>query len=605
MRLLETRDSLRLDAPRTPGVRRVAVLGDAVVFGRGVTPTDTLPFHLQRHLNSLRTGSVFETINLGSSGDSLWNSWTSFADQPSKVDFALLVLSPVSIRLFGRTVPAIQSDANRSWQPGHPAHAGLLACLDAIAAHAAGTGIKAAVAYLTNVPGSDAAQRAMLAAECQARSLPFFDPSATLAGAGLAAADLAVSAIDAGPGPKVFDAAARSIAAQWQDTGALDGEPALPLDTICETILAAADRTALLRSGPLLAIEWAIQALAAQESTVKRTATPGAAAAFGDRAAEARAQLGLRMGRWHRHARMGAELDQCDKGPDYLGNRVWKFDEAMLLIDEAVFTAPTSAPFGFPPPAETGKSDGEFLRGLMDPAGLLDCRSRLAAPLDQLRRNRAALADDLERTAPQSVPLADFRMQLERLDQRIAEVELRFATIGRKLDTVLGLARSLLAVKGQSLRFELLGFALREAIGAYLETTQRLAEATAVSLQRDFYNLVEVTVDTHKRDMVMQLGLFVDYIWPRRRAMRDMQPFAVNGLQQICRFKVPYFRTAELTLEISGFSATKWFETQAADGPRGAVNTVSIINSAGTMRLSATAMARKEKGRLLFPPVTL
>lgn len=586
MRLLECRDSLRVDAPRTPGVARLAVLGDVVAFGRGVAPTETLPFHLQRRLNAIKPGALVEVLNCAVCGDTIWNTWSSFTAQAATVDAVLAVFAPLMIRLFTRTAPAVQTDPNKSWMPGHPAHAALLAWFDAAVAHCATLGATLAVAYGGEPADADAQAVSVLSAECAARGIPFADLTAVFTAAPPPATPAAPRLTG-----KVFNQASALVA-----TALAPFVQALPpAGDFCATVLAAVDATAMHRTGPLLGIEWALQVLAAQEQ----------AGADVSGAPALRTQLGLRLGAWNRLARTGAEMDQCDKGPEYLGNRTWKFDEMMLLLDEAAFTAPTGAPLGFPPPVETDRSDPEYLRGLLAPGAMQACKDELASTIATLRRNRDAFVTDLNQAAPGSFPVDDARRQAARLDVRVAEMAGWADRLGRQLDMASSLVGSLAGTRNNAVRLGLVGFALREATGAFREVTAHLLAATAPSAQRDLYNTVEITIDTAKRDEVMQLYVFVDYIWPRRRALRDVASFLLNGQQQTCMFRVPCFHVAELTLEISPFAVVKWFEAQQSDGPRGAVSSLTVSNSAGKTTLPAAGVARREKGRLLFPPVMI
>jgi lysophospholipase L1-like esterase len=61
---LQFRD--REPGPRTPGVRRLAVLGDSFTEGQGVNEEDTYPRALERALN--RTGASWEVLNFGRRG---------------------------------------------------------------------------------------------------------------------------------------------------------------------------------------------------------------------------------------------------------------------------------------------------------------------------------------------------------------------------------------------------------------------------------------------------------------------------------------------------------------------------------------------------------
>jgi hypothetical protein len=344
MRIIYARSNY-LPKCRIEGLRRYAFIGDSMVYGHGVTPDQTLPAAAERQMNACSAYPI-EAVNLGISGNNLWNSWLDFKGVPQVYDGLVITLCSNDMELFGRTYK-VQYQVPRSpaWEKTHPCGEAVASCFAEIAAFSKELSLPIAVCYYDTSQGPSQERIAEIIRDlCAVYGFVFIDSLVRIRELNLSRDDLRVSESDEHPSVRVHEAVGRYLVQILQrqkwfstPTGASMSETA---DSIASSARAMVE---IDHYPPETAQHWALRTLELKLHRARRLEASGADERLAAIAPSVATELAEANRYWHISQRLRTflcRLSTLEQGRCWAWN-VCDAEEEKLRLEELSFALGT------------------------------------------------------------------------------------------------------------------------------------------------------------------------------------------------------------------------------------------------------------------------
>jgi hypothetical protein len=234
-----------------------------MVYGHGVTPDQTLPAVAERQMNACSAHPI-EAVNLGISGNNLWNSWLDFKVMPQIYDGLVITLCSNDMELFGRTYN-VQYQVPRSpaWERTHPCGEAVASCFEDISAFSRELSLPIAVCYYNTFEGWSPVRIAEIIHDlCAGHGFTFIDSLVRVRELKLSRDELRVGESDEHPSARVHEAVGRYLVPILQRQGWFNSLPATTISTTVSSIVSAARAMiGIDHYPPEIAQHWALRTL--------------------------------------------------------------------------------------------------------------------------------------------------------------------------------------------------------------------------------------------------------------------------------------------------------------------------------------------------------
>lgn len=553
-----------------------------MTFGQGCLPTETLPFKLERVLNTSLWDQQIEVVNGGICGYSIYDAWRRYLDKFERYrpDLVIVTVCDNDAELYPQRESTNKREQSKSYgefsqdcfdpQGEHFPYFRQLLLL--MANHTLNGGPKVMIAFY-DIHGGLNRDRILhqLHLACREANLPFADLSAEFVGNASALHNklLRVSEADAHPSALAHDIASRCLARYiiaQKMLGKIELTPSTAESALLVSCSERADILGELSGNPIGAIDLLWRFLAAkQDSRTRLQLEPEDLTSekmFEKLRAEiqhvARRWIMLRIWEsWHTHFRFCFEQVNC--GLNLVGITLSRLSKTLLVLQERAANPELPGVSEFrnlspvdPPPVPRSETASNRLAKLRSNVQLarqfaINCFSIESEPSTFLPRINNVIRINSVECSRQVLPY------LDALEQILDSVERQFAIF-----TILERTESV-CVRSMGRAAQLMESTVDQTehciTAANLEILSRLVDPTEMAILSNLTKISITLTSPKSTDSDMEsepwlLELQVNPIAPFGRIISDIQVIVRDGQSRVYCFSLPLFIDAEICIGI-------------------------------------------------------